>query len=218
MEGLLPPDPELELIHQRQYEVRVFKDGHDRLVVRGAVRDTKPPHLYIPADPSPLVAHHMIVSLVVDYPSLEIAEVDVALEVHPERSCPTITDHYQNLVGISIARGFTHKIRELFGGPRGCTHTTALLQAMAPAVVQATFSMRIALGRETPVRAPKPITAEQRRAMTAVNRGTCHVWAEDGEMVRNLEAGIYGEPPVFIQERCAEIGADPREWFRLARG
>jgi len=37
---------------------------------------------------------------------------------------------------LSIARGFTHKVRGLFGGPRGCTHTTALSQAMAPEAIQ----------------------------------------------------------------------------------
>jgi len=34
--------------------------------------------------------------------------------------------HYESLVGLSIARGFTHKARELFGGPRGCSHILTL--------------------------------------------------------------------------------------------
>ena len=57
---------------------------------------------------------------------------DVVFEAHPHTTCPAIIEHYQGLVGLSIARGFTHQVRELFGGPRGCTHTTALLLAMAP--------------------------------------------------------------------------------------
>ena len=57
------------------------------------------------------------------------------------------------LVGLSIARGFTHRVRELFGGPRGCTHTTALLQAMAPIAMQCFWSMRSAACNGVPLRA-----------------------------------------------------------------
>ena len=71
------------------------------------------------------------------------SSANAALETHPHAACPRIEDHYQHLIGLSIARGFTHKVRELFGGPRGCTHTTALLQAMAPVAIQSMWSFRV---------------------------------------------------------------------------
>ena len=83
----------------------------------------------------------MQIDLEVGFPSLEIVKASVRFETHPHGGCPAIIDHYGGLVGLSIARGFTHKVRELFGGPRGCTHTTALLQAMAPVAVQCFWSM-----------------------------------------------------------------------------
>ena len=124
--------------------VRAFRLSAERLLIRGAVRDQKPPNLYIADDDQPLTIHHMQIDLEVAFPSLEIVAAAVRFETHPHGGCPSIIDHYDGLVGLSIARGFTHKVRELFGGPRGCTHTTALLQAMAPVAVQCFWSMEAA--------------------------------------------------------------------------
>ena len=88
----------------------------NELVIRGAVRGQKPPGLYTPEDVRPLTIHHMLVELRVRFPSMEIVGADVLFETHPHESCPPITDHYGELVGLSIARGFNNKVRELFGG------------------------------------------------------------------------------------------------------
>jgi hypothetical protein len=178
------------------------------------VRDRKPAGLYVRDDDRPLVVHHMVVDLVIGYPSLEILEAVARLETHPHDECPRIEDHYGALVGLSIARGFTHKVRELFGGPRGCTHTTALLQAMGPIAVQATWSMRAVSARSggEPVAAPRRVTPEERRESMRLNLDTCHVWASDGELVAGLEAGADMPPPVWAEQRLRELGRDPSDW------
>jgi len=199
---ILPPDPEsLDVLHDREYRVRAFKAGDDELLIRGAVRDQKPPGLYVPDDPDPLTIHHMQVDLRVAFPSPEIVGADVVFESHPHDSCPRIVDHYHHLVGLSITRGFTHRVRELFGGPRGCTHTTALLQAMAPVAVQCFWSMR-------PPTERVELDANQREAMWRMNIGSCHVWAPDGEYVAAFEGGKEPELPVFLRRRLAERGLD----------
>ena len=71
-------------------------------------------------------------------PKLGINSAQVVFETHPNPKCPIIANDYEKLVGLSIRRGFRREIRNLFGGPNGCAHTNALLQAMAPAVVQST--------------------------------------------------------------------------------
>ena len=43
-------DPDDELIHERAYVVRSYFKSTDRLLIRGAVRDQKPPGLYVPED------------------------------------------------------------------------------------------------------------------------------------------------------------------------
>ena len=215
--SILPPDPDgLEVLHDREYRVRAFRLADDRLLIRGAVRDQKPPGLYLDIDPEPLTVHHMQVDIEVAFPSLEIVDARVVFETHPHETCPVITTHYDGMIGLSIARGFTHKVRELFGGPRGCTHTTALLQAMAPVAVQCTWSMRASFGRrsgdgDVPAGG---LTEEQRRALWATNLNTCHVWAEDGAHVRALQNGGDFGAPVFLRRRMERLGIDPEEWRR----
>ena len=111
------------------------------MLMRGEVKDTKPPGVYIPGDTDPLTVHHMIVELWIAMPSMDIVNAEVVMETHPQPTCPAITTSYRQLIGLSIARGFSAKVRELFGGPLGCTHTTALLLAMAPAAIQSAWSM-----------------------------------------------------------------------------
>lgn len=205
-------DPTDQLIHERAYVVRAYFKNAERLLMRGAVRDQKPPGLYVPEDPEPLTVHHMIVDLEIAMPTLEIVGANAALEVHPHAACPRIEDHYQNLVGLSIARGFTHKVRELFGGPRGCTHTTALLQAMAPVAIQSTWSFRARVARQTGQGNSPWNTPEAREKGLMFNLNTCHIWAEDGEQVAAVRAGEPMEVPVWIQKRFEKLGLDPNSW------
>jgi hypothetical protein len=205
-------DPADQLIHERAYVVRAYFKSADRLLMRGAVRDQKPPGLYVPEDPEALTVHHMIVDLEIAMPTLEIVGANAALEVHPHAACPRIEDHYQHLVGLSIARGFTHKVRELFGGPRGCTHTTALLQAMAPVAIQSTWSFRARVARLSGQGNSPWSTPEAREKGLMFNLNTCHIWAEDGEQVAAVRAGEPMEVPVWIQKRFEKLGLDPNSW------
>lgn len=216
------PEPDFPLLHDRTYMVRAYRKSEDELLIRGQIRDRKPPGVYIDDDPEPLTVHHMVIDIVVRCPSLEIIGAEVVMETHPHMLCTTITDHYDKLVGLSIARGFTHKIRELFGGPRGCTHTTALLQAMAPVAIQSIWSMQAVSGEEdgTPVAPPLPMnpTDEQIRERFAHNLNSCHVWAEDGETIASIKRGEELEPPLWILDRFEELGVDPQQWRDRMRG
>jgi hypothetical protein len=212
VDDILPPDPDLQPLHTRHYEVRAFKIDDDTMLLRGGVRDTKPAGLYIPDDAEPLVMHHMVVELRIAYPSLEITDARVVLETHPHTSCTRIEDHYRSLIGLSIARGFTHKVRELFGGPRGCTHTTALLQAMAPVAVQTTWSMRAPVARDG-VPPERRFTQEARTMALRANANTCHVWAEDGEMYDAVSRGEVIEIPLPVARRLRDLGREPTGWI-----
>ena len=133
-----------------------------------------------------------------------------------------ITTHYEKLVGLSIARGFTHKVRELFGGPRGCTHTTALLQAMAPVAVQCFWSMTASESRRNEANVDfvrTPMSREQRDGQWKTNLNTCHIWAEDGEMVRSIREGATEmAPPKFARQRLEDLGLTEEDWRSGMRG
>jgi hypothetical protein len=219
-DAILPPDPdELEILHDREYRVRAYRRADDRILLRGAVRDQKPPGLYLAIDPDPLIIHHMQVDMEVAFPTMEITAVDVVMETHPNDECPSIAAHYRELVGLSIARGFTHRVRELFGGPRGCTHTTMLFQAMAPVAIQCVWSMRASNAKRRGDGASDPaIERTDDAAMWRMNLNSCHVWAEDSEHVRHLQAGGEMPAPVFVRARMRDLDLDLDDWRRGMRG
>lgn len=214
---ILPPDPELPLIHTRNYEVRAFKVNDGEIMLRGAVRDDKAPGLYVSDDSQPLTIHHMVVEMRVSYPMLEIIDATAELKEFPHHECPGIAPKYKQLVGLSIARGFTHKVRELFGGPRGCTHTTALLQAMGPVAVQCGWSMRVMKLRETAESGlPKPeYSPEAREAAFRTNLNTCHIWDEEGDHVRIIRSGGDIGAPLSVTKRLQKLGRSPEDWEKI---
>lgn len=206
----LPPEPTGALVHHRSYDVRAYRDASDTLRIRGVIHDQKPAGIYIEDDPDPLSIHQMVVDLIVAFPSLEITGAEVVMEITPHRTCTSIEPAYSQLVGISIARGFSRKVRELFGGPRGCTHVGALLQAMAPVAVQSMWSMQAV--DETPVSLDPDELVERRRQAMLFNTNTCHVWDEHGETVARVKAGEEMEPPLWAIERLTALGRTPDEW------
>jgi hypothetical protein len=211
--ALFPPDPDLEPLHGRQYQVRAWRLSEDAMLLRGAVMDLRPgPPLaarIVAAggvdDGRPLPNHHMIVDLTVGYPSLVIQDASVVFESYPQPGCPGISPHYRELIGLSIARGFVHEVRQRFGGPRGCTHTTALLQAMVPVALQAIFAMRQAQ-RLTGADEQPEGAAEQGDTFM---RDTCHIWSADGDMWANLQAGQPVPMSLATRRRLHEAGVDP---------
>ena len=211
-QSLLPNDDDLDLIHTRRYEARVYRISDDELLVRAAVSDTKPPGLYIAGDPDDLEIHQMQIELRVALPKLVITAARVVFETHPHTACPLIAEAYAQLVGLSIARGFSARVRELFGGNRGCTHTNALLQAMAPAVVQSVWSLSVRRGTTLSGRRSS-LTGAEREQRIAGNLNTCHVWAEDGHHVDKLRRGDTSEfPPLPVKHRLHDLGRDDEAW------
>lgn len=177
------------------------------IIVHGIVHDLKPPGLYVEDDPDPLSMHRMRVELEIDYPALVIRAADVGFDDFPQTLCPMIADDYGALVGVSITRGFKHRVRELFGGPRGCAHVTALLQAMAPAVVQSAWSMEILNQRETAALVDRDDSVATPRQPPPAD--SCHVWAADGDLVAKVQRGETLRPMLTVRNRLADLGRDP---------
>ena len=207
-ESILPPPPAgaVPVLHDREYRVESFLLDNGNLLIQGAVRDQKPPGVYIPDDPEPLTMHHMQVTLEVEFPSRIIVSVEARLLAYPHDLCPSIEQHYDELVGLSIARGFTNKVRELFGGPRGCSHTTALLQAMAPIAMQSTKSIECIEAERAGE--PNPIIVRPPSESWKTLTNTCHVWADDGP--RKAEVARGGVQTIPVDLRLQQLGRDPR--------
>lgn len=207
--SVLPFDPDEPLLHQRDYQIRSYRTAEGQLRIRGTVHDQKPPGLIIDGDPEPMSVHQMVVDLVVEFPSLVIAAAEVVMEVTPHDGCTSIEPAYHQLVGLSVTRGFSRKVQDLFGGPRGCTHVGALLQAMAPVAIQSMWSMRALEG--TPVGLGKS-AEEQRREAMMFNFNTCHVWDAEGDLAGRVVARGEPDPPRWAIERLTKLGRSVEEW------
>jgi hypothetical protein len=210
---MFPENPEFPLIHTRRYEVRAFRMAADRLMLRGVVVDEKPAGLYLKGDEQPLWLHHMIVELEIVYPTFLIEKASATFHEHPHLECTHITDHYKNLEGMSIARGFNAKVKELFAGARGCTHITALLSAMAPVAIQAGWSMRAVASSDVQVDAQKDHENRERQLAGTIN--TCHMWDENGALAASVSSGNYTEVPLSVKKRLTELGRSEEEWLNL---
>ena len=214
VEPMFPENPEFPLIHTRRYEVRAFRMADDRFLLRGVVCDEKPAGLYVTEDPDPLWLHHMIVEMEVVYPTFVIERAYAKFHQHPHLGCTDITDHYKKLEGMSIARGFNAKVRELFGSSRGCTHIGALLAAMAPVAIQTGWSMRVSsvVDIDDSSKSPEDFQ-EQRIKQFASTINTCHIWDEHGEMVSKVRRGEEIEMPLPVVRRLRDLGRDETDWL-----
>jgi hypothetical protein len=211
---LFPVDANYPLIHTRQYQVQAFRMSDERFLLRGAIVDEKPAGLYIENDPDPIWMHHMIVELQIVYPTFLIEKASVEFKNHPHLSCTNITDHYKKLEGMSIARGFNAKVRELFGSSRGCTHIGALLAAMAPVAIQTGWSMRVSSVGEIDDSSKSPEDfQEQRVKQFASTINTCHIWDENGAMIAKVRAGEEIEMPLPVVRRLRDLGRDETDWL-----
>lgn len=217
MDPLIPDDVEEMLMHVRDYQVRAYRVARDRVLLRGAVRDRKPAGLYVPGDDEPLDMHHMIVDLEIVYPTLTIDKVTVDFVHHPEDECPNIVPAFQQLVGISIARGFSRKLKELLAGPLGCTHVMALLNAMAPVAVQCVWSMHFGDVREGRAEASdrSEMTDDELLESTKFSRNTCHVWADGGPAMERVMSRQEHKPPIPVRVRMKKLGIVADDWRAL---
>ena len=211
---LFPVDTNYPLIHTRQYQVQAFRMSDERFLLRGAIVDEKPAGLYIENDPDPIWMHHMIVDLEIVYPTFLIEKASVEFKNHPHLGCTNVTDHYKKLEGMSIARGFNAKVRELFGSSRGCTHIGALLAAMAPVAIQTGWSMRVSsvVDIDDSSKSPEDFQ-EQRIKQFASTINTCHIWDEHGEMVSKVRRGEEIEMPLPVVRRLRDLGRDETDWL-----
>jgi hypothetical protein len=126
-------------VHVRTLTMAARRAGDALLEVSGRLVDERPQGAGVGwfGAINGTVIHDMRVTLGVRHPDLVITAVTGEMASHPYSLCPDAVEPLQQLVGLSIARGFTRAVNERFGRQYGCAHLTALIHAMAPVVRQA---------------------------------------------------------------------------------
>ena len=136
--GGLPEPAARTPIHTRAIELRGFKRDDGLFDIEGHLVDTKPYDFKLAAGVRPAgePVHGMWLRITVNR-ELVIVDAAAAMDAMPyPGACSAITPEYRKLVGLAIRPGYHQRLKELFGGVRGCTHITELAGALATAAFQ----------------------------------------------------------------------------------
>ena len=166
-----------EKIHGRTISISTYEHDDQRIVVAGFLKDDRfVDTRVITGEAFPRgTIHHMGLWLLVNCSTLVIEDLEMELISVPREICRETMGFLAPVKGMTIARGFTAKVKKLAGGEKGCAHVLELLLAMAPATLQGVATHR-ALN-------PSRVDSGQAKMILKYLVNTCHVWREDGPFV-----------------------------------
>lgn len=162
-------------VHRRSVVTDCWVGEDGRLTAIGELRDDKSmPSLTYSGKVvrAGETMHDMRITLVLSQ-ALVIESIRVEMRAVPGETCHEIEAAYEKVVGLSIAKGFSRKLREGLGGASGCAHLTTLLLQMAPTILQAQMSLEDDRGFDP----------GNWRALT----NSCHIFRENGPGFARLE-------------------------------
>ena len=181
------PAVERALSHSRSIECCGYKRSDGLWDIEAHLIDTKAFALTTPGrgqiEPGEAL-HRMTFRMTIDSEFLVYA-VDLSMDKTPYLGCPSIVAAYQGLVGLRIGAGWTRKIRELFGGVKGCIHLVDLLTPMTNVAMQTVTDAHY---RQHDVSENEQIF----RGMV----NSCHSLAAEGEVVAILWPELAVSSPV----------------------
>lgn len=169
-------------IHSRDIKIATFAYDDAHIIVEGELNDNRiisnfshTGDYYPPGN-----IHHMFLRLLIEIESIRIVQVEIEMPGIPHQECPESISNFAKLEGMRIAPGFTSKVRNLIGGPKGCAHLSGLLMAMASAALQGLWTY---LARD--YQPDVNISAAANEYLV----NTCWVWRQDGPLVDSLSKG-----------------------------
>jgi hypothetical protein len=190
-------------LHRRTIELQVW--AHDEhFVVIGTLHDQRP---WSDGATSVRDLHRMELAILVRRSDLVIIDAAADMRAFPHTECSEIEPAFNDLVGLSVARGYTRAVQDRFGRQRGCSHLEFLARALGPVVIQAVTSS--ASRRRQQGGATEDFGSMGRQVLV----NTCHVWAEDGPGLEKIEMGwrpgdgAYPAPTVVEIRRQRETPA-----------
>ena len=187
-------------VHRRTIEIEVFlRDDHS--VVIGTLADVRP---WASGTLGPRELHRMELAVVVRRADLTITDAVADMATFPHAECTDIEPKFSELVGLSVARGYTSAVQERFGRERGCSHLEFLARALGPAIVQSMTSSaawQVEHGGAYP---------GGERALGFLSN-TCHVFIEGGageqKIATGWRPGMFGYPAPTVAEIRRRVAA-----------
>ncbi len=181
------------------------RDGY--FCVIGTLSDERP---WAGEGLAPRRLHDMELAMVVRLSDMVIIDAAADMKAFPHAECTNIAPKFHDLVGLSVARGYTNAVQERFGRQRGCSHLEFLARALGPVVVQGLTS--VGAWRMERGAGEHPMAGGGFSAFLA---NTCHIWGEDGPGPQKIAIGwrpgttAYPAPPVAEIRRLLAAGEIP---------
>jgi hypothetical protein len=175
-------------LHTRNIEVTTYDYDGQRIIVEGLLKEDRYQESYfmLTGETFPSGAiHHMAIQLLVNCSNFLIEDIDVDLTSVPREVCRETIDCLAPIKGLTVAKGFTLKVKQMAGGNKGCTHLVELLQAMAPAIFQGLSAHRS--------QKRTSFDSHQAKIMLKFLVNTCHGWREDGPFVEMVKKNAQHE-------------------------
>ncbi len=141
----LAPTVPREPIHTRRIEILGYKREDGLYDIEAHLVDTKPVDFKLAAGVRPAgeAIHDMRLRITVDR-TLTIVDAAASMEGMPYVGhCDRVVPAYRKLVGLAIRPGYLQRVKELFGGVRGCTHITEMASMLATAAFQTMAGQRL---------------------------------------------------------------------------
>ena len=172
-----------KLVHTREISIRTSDLGKHYILVEGSLIDRQFRPRHTGASEESELVHHMLIRLKVKGPGMSIEQAEAEMPHHPREECTEVLPWIRNLEGLEIALGYSMKVKRAIGGVKGCAHLTSLVLAMGESAVQGYWAAH-ERGR-TGLR--------DKTIKKFIN--TCHLWREDGPIVRgHREVSEFQDP------------------------
>ncbi|SNS38959.1 Protein of unknown function [Noviherbaspirillum humi] len=169
----LAPPSRRSLKHTRSIQIEAYAREDGLWDIDAQITDVKPREVRLEsgARPAGSPVHDLRLRLTIDT-EFNVVDAQSASDAVPYPGyCDTIGPAYRRLVGLNLARGFRHGVKERLGGIQGCTHLTELAQVLPTAAIQA-FAGEVIDTRGAGQHSEKPFQLDR-----------CHALRTDGPAV-----------------------------------
>ncbi|MBK19210.1 MAG: hypothetical protein CMM52_10300 [Rhodospirillaceae bacterium] len=183
----LSPAADREPIQTRAIEVSSYRRTDGQWDVEGNLTDTSAyafDNEYRGTIEPGVPIHDMWIRLTLDE-TVTITEVDAVMDGTPYAICPGIAAAFQKLEGEKIGPGWNRKIRDFFGGAKGCIHMVDLLRPIGTIGYK---TVKREAGRRNAVE-------DEKSSDMPYQVNTCHAMASDSEVVKKRWPHLYTGTP-----------------------
>lgn len=168
--------------HTRVVTCHGFQREDDLWDIEGRIVDTKP-YGFANKDRGGRIEagealHDMSIRLTINS-DLEVIDAEAVIDASPYNYCKCVTAVAKNLIGLSIAPGWSNKSKTAMGKNRGCTHLTELLGPIATTAIQTMASERIKREHES-----RKHQQGDRKGYKSAFIDTCHALAATSPVVK----------------------------------